>query len=90
MEKDSGFQLRLAVPGFTEKELKVTALPDALVVSAEATHHHEQDDGEVRFCEFSDKQLFRRFNLPQPIDVDKVTAQVEKGILLVTAAKAQA
>jgi HSP20 family molecular chaperone IbpA len=89
VEKDSEFQLRLAVPGFAEKDLKVTALADALIVSAEAAHHHEKDEGNVHFCEFSEKQLFRRFNLPKSIDADKVTAHVDKGILRIIAVKAE-
>jgi len=88
-EKDSGFQLQVAVPGFAEKDIKVTALPDALLVTAESTHRHEANEGNVHFCEFDGKQFFRRFELPKAIDVDKVTAQLDKGVLRVTAGKAQ-
>jgi HSP20 family molecular chaperone IbpA len=90
VEKGSGFQLRVAVPGFAEKELKVTALPDALVVSAQSAHRHEEDEGKWYFCEFAEKQIYRRFELPKIINVDKVTARLEKGILQVTAEKAAA
>lgn len=89
IEKESGFQLNVAVPGFAEKELKITALPDALVVSAESEHRHEENEGDVHFCEFTEKRLFRRFALSKAIDVDKVTAHLENGILHVTAAKAR-
>ena len=89
IEKDSAFQLSVAVPGFAEKDIKVTALPDELVVSAVSEHRHEKDEGNIHFCEFAEKQLFRRFELPKAINVDKVTASVDKGILRVTAEKAQ-
>lgn len=88
-EKDSKFQLHVAVAGFAEKDLKVTALPDALVVQAESSHRHEKNEGSVHFCEFGEKMLSRRFYLPEEIDVDKVTAQLDKGILCVTAPKAK-
>ena len=52
-------------------------------------HRHEKDEGNVHFCEFAEKQFFRRFALPKAINVDKVTALVEKGILRITAAKVQ-
>jgi HSP20 family molecular chaperone IbpA len=42
----------------------------------------------VRFCEFGQKTLFQRFDLPDTINIDKVTANLEKGILHVTALKA--
>jgi HSP20 family molecular chaperone IbpA len=43
----------------------------------------------VHFCEFDEKRIFRRFELPRSIDVDHVTAHLDRGILKVTAAKAQ-
>jgi hypothetical protein len=41
----------------------------------------------IRFCEFSGKTLFWRLELPAPIEVDKVSASLDKGILKVTAPK---
>lgn len=89
VEKDGEFRLQIAVPGFTDREIKVTALPESLVVSAESSHHHDAKDGNVHFCEFAEKQVLRRFDLPKAIDVDKVSASLEKGMLRVTAAKAE-
>jgi len=89
VENDGEFQLQIAVPGFNADEIDVSALPDALIVRAENTHHHEGTEGDVRFCEFGEKTLFRRFDLPAPIDVDKVTTNLQKGILKVSAVKEQ-
>ena len=82
------FRARIALPGFDAKDIQVSAMPDMLVIQADATHTHEGKSGNVRFCEFSEKNLFRRLPLPASIDVDKVTASVDKGILEVTAPKA--
>jgi len=87
VEKDGKFEVQMAVPGFEVKDMQVAATPDALIVRAEATHKHEQDKGNVYFCEFGEKELFRRFDLPRPIDVDKVTANLDKGVLHITAAQ---
>ncbi len=89
IEREGEFELRVAVPGFAEKDLKVTAMADALVVVGESAHRHEGEEGNVCFCEFDEKQFFRRFDLPHAIDVDKVTARLDKGILQLTAAKTQ-
>jgi len=89
-EKDSTYLLSVALPGLSDKEIEVSALPDSLVVRAESTHSHETHEGRVHFCEFSEKSLCRRFDLPEPIDVDNVTAHFDKGILRVTAKKAAA
>ncbi len=87
VEDEKELRARIAVPGFDAKDIQVSATPDSLVIEAAATHSHEKKDGSVRFCEFSEKQLFRRLDLPAPIDVDKVKASLDKGILEVTAAK---
>lgn len=88
IERGEKFEARVSAPGFDPGEVHVTALPDALIVKGYSTHKHDQSEGDVRFCEFDQKTLFRRFDLPEPIDVDKVTANLEKGVLQLTALKA--
>lgn len=90
VEDEQSFKARVALPGFDAKDIQVTAMPDALVVQADATHTHDGKSGDVRFCEFSEKKLFRRLELPVAVDVDKVTAAVDKGILQIIAPKATA
>jgi len=82
------FRARIAVPGFEAKDIQVSAMPDELVIQAETTHSHEGKSGNVCFCEFSGKQLFRRLDLPASVDVDKVKASLDNGILQITAPKA--
>jgi HSP20 family molecular chaperone IbpA len=77
------------LPGFDPAEIEITATSDALVVRAETVRHtHRSDEVNVRFCEFSGKTAFRVIVLPAPINLDKVAASLDKGILQVTAAKA--
>ena len=90
VEKNGKFEARVAVPGFDAKDVSVTALPEALLVRANSTHQHDTIEENVRFCEFGERTLFRRFDLPAPINVDKVTADLDKGVLKLTAAKATA
>ena len=88
-EKDSRFELSIDVPGFDTKDLQVTALPDSLIVRGESTHERKGKEGNVEFAEADERQLLRRFDLPA-IDVGKVSAQLQKGVLHVTASKAAA
>lgn len=89
VEKEGKFEIRMNAPGFDPAEVKVTALPDALIVRAASSHTHESREGNVKFCEFGEKSLFRRFDLPEPINVDKVKADLNKGVLHLTAARAK-
>src|ERR1700674_3625956 len=61
------FRARIALPGFDAKDIQVSAMPDALVIQADATHTHEGKSGNVCFCEFTEKNLFRRLPLPASI-----------------------
>ncbi len=87
VEKDGKFQVQVALPGFDPKDIRVTAMPTVLYVEAESKHEHEKSEGDVYFCEFGQKRLFRRLDLPAPVNVDKVSANLEHGILRLTAPK---
>lgn len=88
VEGQDDFQARVALAGFDAKDIEVTATPEALIIEAEKTHTHDAKEGDVRFCEFSSKKLLRRIDLPTAINVDKVTASLDNGMLQVNAPKA--
>jgi HSP20 family protein len=90
IENDREFRARLAVPGFDPTELDVTATPNELIVQAKHEHKHDESEGNVQYCEFGEKRLFRKLNMPAKIDQDRVTASLDKGILQIVAKKAQA
>lgn len=89
-ETGEAFEVKIAVPGFEASEIEVSALPDSLLVKAEARREGEKREGEIVYSEFSDQSLFRRFPLPQPIDTGRVAATLEKGVLRIAAQKAAA
>lgn len=90
VDQGKNFKARIALPGFEAKDVHVSVMQDAIVVKADATHSHEEKDGKVCFCEFSQNSLFRRLALPASIDVDKTSASLENGILQVIAPKVAA
>ena len=87
-ENDKEVVLRVQAPGLEPDNIQVTATPDSILIQAEVTHRHEESNGKVCFCEFAER-LLRRFDLPAAIDVNKVSASLEKGILRIAATKAQ-
>jgi HSP20 family protein len=88
VESDKELKLRVAIPGVDSKDVTVTATPESLIVQANASHRHSAADGEIRFCEFNEDKLCRQFSLASPIDVNSVSASLDKGVLNVVAAKA--
>ncbi len=89
IETDNRYELEIALPGFDAKDIEVTALPDALIVRAKNIQEQQQTEGNVQLSEVGEKCLFRRFELPTPIDVDNVSANLDRGLLRLTAPKAQ-
>ena len=88
LETQEGYELRIAAPGFDANEIEVSALPTVLIVRAQAAATRDEKQGELRFSEFSDHNLFRRIEFPAPVDVETVTAKVARGVLTVMAQKA--
>ena len=88
VERDDAFQVRVAMPGFDATDMHVSATPSLLIIEADVRHAHDESQGAVHFCEFSNKTLFRQVNLPLGIDLDKLTASLDKGILRINAPKA--
>lgn len=90
IENDGKFEIRVAAPGFKAAETHVTVLPDAVIVAAESNHKHEEAKENSYLCEFGARNLYRRLELPKSINVDRVTASLDGGMLHITAHKAAA
>lgn len=90
VDSSSGFELSMDVPGFEAKHIEVSALPNALLVKAEASRKQQGREGEVAYTEVQDKSFFRRIALPTPIEVGSVVAKLEKGVLKIAAKKSVA
>ena len=88
IENDKEFRARIAATAFAATEIQVTAFPDAIVVQAESEQKHENLEGKVRISELGSRKLYRRLELPSPIDLDKITVTLDEGVLHLMAPKA--
>lgn len=89
VETDGEFQLQLALPGYDAKDIRVAALAQAVIVEGEAAHQHQYSNGTVHLSEFGERRVFRLVPLPKPVDVNHVSATLDKGLLEIRAAKAE-
>ena len=91
VEGDSEFTLSVALSGFEAGEISVAATPRELIVHAKRRSERTQqprEHGEVRWSEFRSNDVYRRIELPRDIDVQKVSASLNNGLLKIVAAKA--
>lgn len=92
-ESDEQFTLEVALAGFEPGEVAVTATPRELIVRA--LHESRREPGpkpkkdEARWPGFLSDEVYRRIELPVPIDVEKVDARMRSGLLEVVAPKAK-
>ena len=90
-EAKDGYSLKVALAGFDPKEIEVTATPREIMVKA--THEQEdksaEDDARPTWTEFRRSDVYRRVELPAPINVDGIAASLKNGMLEITAPKAK-
>ena len=84
-EKDGTYEMRIALPGFEAKEVEVTATPSDIVVHAATKQEKRGEKDNVLWTEFGSNDVYRRFELPNSIVADKVTANLENGLLRINA-----
>jgi HSP20 family protein len=92
VEGDTDFTLSVALSGFEPGDISVAATPRELIVHAKSKSERTEEPrkkGEIRWSEFRSNDVYRRVELPQDIDVEKVSATLKNGLLKVVAAKAQ-
>ncbi len=86
-ETEGEYKIKVGVPGFEAKDLKVTAQANEILIQGETEREEEKTEEGVFYSEFGTKSLYREFGLTTPIELGSVTANVENGMLTVFAPK---
>jgi HSP20 family protein len=86
-EADSKYELSMTLPGYEPKEVEVTATPSEIIVHAKLQSEKKTGDEKCLWTEFRSNDVYRRFGLPEAIDVENIKATLDKGMLHVTAPK---
>ncbi len=78
-DRDAELRLTVDMAGFKPKEIRIDALPDSILVTAE---HLEDSHGDR-----VEKGCVAQFDLPESIDPSRVAAKLHHGRLEITATK---
>ena len=87
-ETNDEIRIRAAVPGFSSRAMQVYVLPNSITIEGQMETTIHPNDEKTHFSEFSEKKLLRQFDLPTPIDPERVKATLEDGVLRISAKKA--
>ena len=87
IEKDDAFEITAEVPGLDENNIDVKLANDLLTISGEKSEEREEKDKSYHVSERHYGTFQRAFQLPEYVDVEKVSASFAKGVLKVTLPK---
>ena len=88
IEQDGAYRLEVALAGFEASEISLTATPREFMIKAKHEHTNRSDEKEaprLRWSEFRSDEIYRRVELPAPVDVDKTKASLKNGLLVIVA-----
>jgi HSP20 family protein len=85
MEDKKGYQIELAVPGFSKNDFKIELDNDVLTISSDKKEDKkDKKNEEYMRREFCYQSFSRSFDLPENVDGDKIEANYKDGILRVS------
>lgn len=79
---ETGYQLDMAVPGFSKKEIAISV--DDLVLTIKSNKTAKTDHADFRIREFDYNQFERSFTLSKEMDLENISAAFNQGILSIT------
>ena len=80
-ELEKGFEIEVAVPGLSKEDFSITLDKGLLTISSESKKENKEESDKYTRREFSFTSFRRSFNLPDNVDMEKITARHENGIL---------
>jgi HSP20 family protein len=91
VETEESFVATADLPGLTKEDIDISLENNLLTVSGERRYEKstDGDEGKFRRVERAYGSFRRSFNLPTGVDVQKVQAQFEHGVLILTMPKAE-
>jgi len=84
IEGKEDFKLEIAAPGLKKSDFDINVEKDVLTISAKV---EKVEDVKYSRKEFDYNEFKRTFHLPKTIDISKIDARFEDGILYLTLAK---
>jgi HSP20 family protein len=80
-EQKNEYKVELAVPGMKKDDFKIDVDGNMLTISSEKEESSEEKEKKFTRKEYSYSSFSRSFTLPEEINLDKIEAKYEDGVL---------
>jgi HSP20 family protein len=87
IETPDSFELDIAAPGLKKDDFKINLENNIMTISAEFEDQKREEGKNYSRKEFYYGSFSRAFTLPKTIDLDKIKADYENGILIISLPK---
>lgn len=88
-EKEDRFVVRTELPGVNQDEIDISMMGDTLVIKGERRVSQGVKEEEYHRCEVSYGSFSRSINIPAAVDVNRIEANYEDGVLEINLPKAK-
>lgn len=86
-EDKSSFNLEVAAPGLHKKDFKIDVDGNLLTISGQKEENKEEKDEKYTRQEYNYSSFSRSFTMPEDVQMDKIDATYDGGILKLTLPK---
>lgn len=83
-ENDNNLVISAELPGLSEKDVRLEATPEGLVIEGERKREYAGEEGGIQRSERSYGRFWRLIPLPEGANVEQARASFENGVLQVT------
>ncbi len=81
VENADGYTVRVDLPGFAPEDVSVEVEDGVLAIASEVTQDDAQDGARYHYRERRSGSFQRKLRLPDSVDVDRIEAAFEHGVL---------
>jgi len=88
-ETENGFRIEMMLPGFKKEDVELNFHKNTLSVKVNRKKENGQDNNGIKFIrkEFGSFDFEKKFEVPETVDSEKISASFENGILTLTLPK---
>lgn len=88
-EDETKFTIEISSPGFAKNDFEINLEERRLTVSSKKEFNHQEEKANYTRREFGYRNFTRHFTLPKNVNTEKIEANYQEGILVLTLPKAE-